>query len=135
MVVVRCRVICVASADGPGNLEMRPLIGRVLERYSDIGLATTSDVGDQASLNSIHDVIDGYERPAKAHAIPDRQQAIAWAIGEAQPGDCILIAGCRDAHLHPAKSKTNSDAQTVRELLRQEQADDIEQLILRIHQA
>ena len=25
--------------------------------------------------------------------IPDRAEAIAWALAEARPGDCVLIAG------------------------------------------
>ena len=124
------RVICIANADLDGSSELRPLIGRVLEKHADIGLITTS--GGNAPLQAVHDVIDGYQRPAKAHAIPDREQAIAWAMEQAQPGDCVLIAGCRDG-----RQTSNGETETlmVRGLLRQETADDIEQLILRIHEA
>ena len=126
------RVICIAKAD-IANASLRPLLGRVLERYSDIGLTTVNNKSDERSLHTVHDVIDGYERPAKAHAIIDRQQAIAWALEQAQPGDCVLITGCRDEHALPKNAQ--SDALTVRELLREEMADDIEQMILRIHEA
>ena len=38
-------------------------------------------------------MLDGYERPARAHVIPDRNQAISWLLGEAREGDSVLIAG------------------------------------------
>ena len=123
------RVICVANADCSEH-KMRPLIGRVLEKYADIGLTTTSGIGGERSLNAIHDVIDGYDRHAKAHAMPDREQAIAWAISQAREGDCVLITGCPDFASSNTVRKT--EAQQVRELLRVEQADEIEQLIMRI---
>ena len=130
----RGRVICVANADIQ-DAHLRPLVGRVLERYSDVGLTTIVNHGDERLLQAIHDVVDGYERPAKAHVIANRQQAIAWALEQAQEGDCVLIAGCRDPHDAPVGTKTSSEKMIVRQLLRENQANEIEQLILRIHEA
>jgi UDP-N-acetylmuramoyl-L-alanyl-D-glutamate--2,6-diaminopimelate ligase len=121
------RVICVANADGTSRLEERPLIGRVLEKHAGIGLITTTGHGSGPALQSIHDVIDGYDRPARAHAMPDREQAIAWALSQAEPGDCVLIAGCD-------KRAKKTDADQVRNLLLDDAKEDIEQLIMRIHQ-
>jgi UDP-N-acetylmuramoyl-L-alanyl-D-glutamate--2,6-diaminopimelate ligase len=66
----------------------RALLGRVLERGAHAAILT----GDEAGL--AHDVIDGFERPARARTIPSRQEAIRYCLASARPGDAVLIAGC-----------------------------------------
>ncbi len=127
------RVICVANADGNGPADQRPLIGRVLEKHAGLGLLTTNNSCDEFALNAIHDVIDGYRHPAKAHAIPNREQAIGWALSQAQAGDCVLIAGCRDGQVKRAEGAAMGDAEFVRQWLFNNPASDAEQMILRLH--
>ena len=45
---------------------------------------------------SDHQVLDGFDRPAKAHLIPDRITAIEWALAQANPEDTVLVAGMGD---------------------------------------
>ena len=45
------------------------------------------------SLRTAHDVLDGFDRPAQAHLMPDRAKAICWILSQAQPGDVVLLAG------------------------------------------
>lgn len=127
--VARGRVICVANADGP--LDERPLIGRVLEKHAGLGLITTAGCSEYA-LHAIHDVIDGYHRPAQAHAIPDRRQAIGWALAQAQEGDCVLIAGCRDRHPLRGGGQPVDDAEFVRRWMFNQSRDVLDQMILRM---
>lgn len=87
------RVICVAGASHETPRSTRALIGRVLERNTDIAILTSNDPRDEQPLHIAHDMIDGYERPAKSHVLPDRREAIHWALGKARKGDCVLIAG------------------------------------------
>lgn len=91
--VTRGRVLCVYSASDDRPEEERPLLGRVAEKAADIGIITNSNVSSEPSLSVAHDILDGYERPAKAHAVPSRINAIQWALKEARPGDALLIAG------------------------------------------
>ncbi len=60
------RVICVADANIDGRADEHPLIGRVLERGAALGIITAGGASIEDSLPIIHDVIDGYDRPAKA---------------------------------------------------------------------
>ena len=42
----------------------------------------------------IDDILAGMKKSTAAvQVIPDREQAIAWAIDKARPGDVILLAG------------------------------------------
>jgi UDP-N-acetylmuramyl-tripeptide synthetase len=94
--VTEGRLLCVYGAPArmmPGD---RPLLGRVVERVADVGVITRNGPGDEEPLQIAHEVLDGYDRPALAHLIPDRAKAIGWVIGQARPKDVILIAGRGD---------------------------------------
>jgi UDP-N-acetylmuramoyl-L-alanyl-D-glutamate--2,6-diaminopimelate ligase len=91
--VTQGRLICVASASCQTPADERPLLGRVVERNATLGILTTGRTGGEKPLAMIHDLLDGYDRPARAHVMPDREQAIAFALSQAQPGDCVLVAG------------------------------------------
>jgi UDP-N-acetylmuramoyl-L-alanyl-D-glutamate--2,6-diaminopimelate ligase len=95
--VTEGRVLCVVSCDGPQRREERPLLGRVVERSADMGVITSGCSGSESPLGTIHDILDGYDRPARAHVIPTRNQAILWMLGQAQAGDTVLIAGSHHA--------------------------------------
>ncbi len=69
------------------------LSGRVVERHADVGVVTRSEPRDGKPMETVHDILDGYDRPAQAHLLPDRARAIGWALAEAQEGDTVLIAG------------------------------------------
>jgi len=87
------RVICVYGADGRGDASQRPLLGRVVERIAHLGVITNDNPRGQQALQIIHDILDGYDRPARAHVLPGRAEAIRWALSQARPGDAVLIAG------------------------------------------
>ena len=89
-----CRVVPrqqrATVAVGPG------LLGRVVERAADIGVITNDNPRCEKPLAIVHDILDGYVRPARAHVLPDRAEAIRWALAQAQPDDAVLIAGKGD---------------------------------------
>jgi len=87
------RVLCVYSASSRRSAGERPMLGRVVERAADVGIITAARQHIEPTHDVTHDILDGYERPARAHAIPSRQQAIRWALDHARPGDSLLIAG------------------------------------------
>jgi UDP-N-acetylmuramoyl-L-alanyl-D-glutamate--2,6-diaminopimelate ligase len=86
------RVLCVFGPPEERPADDRPMLGRVVERAADLGVLTGGHF--QADpLQLIHDILDGYDRPARAHVIPSRGQAILWTLDQALPGDSVLIAG------------------------------------------
>lgn len=90
------RLICVYGPSAEGDHSDRPLLGRAAERLADASIITRNDPRNEDPLQIAHDVLDGYDRPAQAHLIPDRARAIAWAVMTARPGDTVLIAGRGD---------------------------------------
>lgn len=91
--VTRGRLICLYGATGWQSCEERANLGRVAERYADIGVITSNNPGHEAPLQIAHDILDGFENPGRSHIIPDRGKAIQWALEQAAPGDTVLIAG------------------------------------------
>jgi UDP-N-acetylmuramoyl-L-alanyl-D-glutamate--2,6-diaminopimelate ligase len=90
------RVIVVAGCTGGGDKSVRPLVGRVLERCASLPILTTNDPRHEGPLRIIHDLLDGFERPHKAHVLPDRAEAIRLALAQAREGDSVLITGKGD---------------------------------------
>ena len=106
--VTQGKVFCVYGMSGEGQRHDRPLLGRVLERHCDRPILTGDGDAGRSPLQIAHEFIDGFQRPGKAHILPDRTKAIRWALSEAQPGDTVLIAG-RDSLL-PLSQETETDA-------------------------
>lgn len=91
--VTHGRLICVFGAEGGSNRAERPLLGRVVERLADVGIVTSNNPRHEDPLQIAHEILDGYDRPAIAHLLPDRARAIGWALHTAEEGDTVLIAG------------------------------------------
>ncbi len=68
-------------------------MGRAVENGADAVVITNDNSQDEHPLSVLQDVLSAMRHPHEAEVIPDRREAIAWALGMAQPGDCVLIAG------------------------------------------
>lgn len=115
------RVFCVFGADAARDPSQRPLLGRVVERTAHQGIITNDNPRREQPLQIAHDIIDGYDRAAKAHIIPDRGEAIRWTLGQAQPGDAVLIAGKghRQTQIVGGQSRAFDDREVARQWLRE----------------
>ena len=91
--VTKGKLTCIFGADADRDPDNRPLLGRAVERYADRGIITSDNPRNETALHIAHDILDGYDRPARGHVMPDRAKAIEWALGQAGPGDTVLIAG------------------------------------------
>ena len=91
--VVRGRLICVFGAGGDRDREKRPLMGRAVEANADRAVVTTDNPRTEDPKAIQDDVLSGLQRADEVVVIPDRAEAIHWALAEALPGDCVLIAG------------------------------------------
>ena len=91
--VVEGRVLCVFGAGGERDRQKRPLMGRAVEKSADLAVLTDDNPRTEDPQAIRHDLLDGFQRPHDVKIIPDRAEAIRWALGQAQTGDCVLIAG------------------------------------------
>ncbi|MBN2718606.1 MAG: UDP-N-acetylmuramoyl-L-alanyl-D-glutamate--2,6-diaminopimelate ligase [Deltaproteobacteria bacterium] len=101
------RLICVFGCGGDRDGAKRPLMGEAVGRGADMAIVTSDNPRTENPADIIDMVIPGvkkYQRnqlelPQMSNAalgyiaIQDRRQAIEVAVGAAQPGDTVLLAG------------------------------------------
>ncbi|MBI3679486.1 MAG: UDP-N-acetylmuramoyl-L-alanyl-D-glutamate--2,6-diaminopimelate ligase [Acidobacteria bacterium] len=88
------RVITLFGCGGDRDRAKRPLMGMAAAQLSDFVVLTSDNPRSEDPLNIINDALVGLRRLDTRHVIePDRARAIRLAIGRAQPGDLVLIAG------------------------------------------
>jgi UDP-N-acetylmuramoyl-L-alanyl-D-glutamate--2,6-diaminopimelate ligase len=87
------RLICVFGAGGDRDKSKRRLMGRAVEAAADLAVVTSDNPRNEAPEAIISQIVEGFEQPAAVRTIVDRRRAIQWALEQAQPGDCLLIAG------------------------------------------
>ncbi|MHB8899175.1 MAG: UDP-N-acetylmuramoyl-L-alanyl-D-glutamate--2,6-diaminopimelate ligase [Thermoguttaceae bacterium] len=91
--VTRGRILCVFGAGGNRDRAKRPLMGRAVEEAADVAIVTSDNPRNEPAERIVRDVLDGFHRPCDARVMLDRADAIGWALAQARPGDCVLIAG------------------------------------------
>jgi UDP-N-acetylmuramoyl-L-alanyl-D-glutamate--2,6-diaminopimelate ligase len=89
--LVAGRVIVVFGAGGDRDRGKRPLMGKVAVERSDIAIVTSDNPRGEDPLAIIEDVLQG--TGVDVEIDPDRRAAIERAIGLAEPGDVVVIAG------------------------------------------
>jgi UDP-N-acetylmuramoyl-L-alanyl-D-glutamate--2,6-diaminopimelate ligase len=87
------RLICVFGTADDCETTVLPAIGRVIGSFADVAAITHGRPSDFGSHRTILEVRSGFADTSKAQVILDRQEAIHWALAEAQAGDTVLIAG------------------------------------------
>jgi UDP-N-acetylmuramoyl-L-alanyl-D-glutamate--2,6-diaminopimelate ligase len=88
------RVITVFGCGGDRDRSKRPLMGDAAGKGSDFVVLTSDNPRSENPLDIMNDALPGLQRCGVRYTLePDRRKAIALAIGEAQPGDIVLIAG------------------------------------------
>jgi UDP-N-acetylmuramoyl-L-alanyl-D-glutamate--2,6-diaminopimelate ligase len=88
------RIITVFGCGGDRDRSKRPLMGEAAGAGSDFVILTSDNPRSENPLDIMNDALPGLQRSGTRYTLePDRRQAIALAITEAQPGDIVLIAG------------------------------------------
>lgn len=87
------RLICVFGAGGNRDTRKRPLMGRAVEKRADVAIVTTDNPRYEDPQTIAAEVIAGFERPGEARDVPDRAEAIHYALSLATADDCVVIAG------------------------------------------
>jgi len=87
------RVLAVFGAGGDRDRDKRPKMGRAGAALSDLAIVTSDNPRSEDPEAIIAEVLGGVENGANVEVEPDRRAAIALALGQAQPGDTVVIAG------------------------------------------
>jgi UDP-N-acetylmuramoyl-L-alanyl-D-glutamate--2,6-diaminopimelate ligase len=87
------KVILVFGAGGDRDSSKRPEMGEVASHLADRVLLTSDNPRGEDPLAIIEAIRSGMSGPAETTVEPDRATAIALAIGAAEAGDVVLIAG------------------------------------------
>jgi UDP-N-acetylmuramoyl-L-alanyl-D-glutamate--2,6-diaminopimelate ligase len=85
------KVIVVFGAGGDRDRGKRPLMGRVAAEHADLVIVTSDNPRSEEPLAIIEDVLQGTGTDVEID--PDRRSAIQRAVGLAEAGDVVLIAG------------------------------------------
>jgi UDP-N-acetylmuramoyl-L-alanyl-D-glutamate--2,6-diaminopimelate ligase len=87
------RVIVVFGAGGDRDRDKRPKMGRAGAGLSDLAVITSDNPRSEDPGAIVAEVVAGIENGAAFEVEPDRRAAIALALGRAEPGDTVVIAG------------------------------------------
>jgi UDP-N-acetylmuramoyl-L-alanyl-D-glutamate--2,6-diaminopimelate ligase len=85
------RVVLVFGAGGDRDRQKRPLMGKVARDLADVVIVTSDNPRSEDPLAIIQDVLQGAGTDVEID--PDRRSAIGRALGLAEPGDIVVIAG------------------------------------------
>lgn len=87
------RVICVFGAGGDRDRTKRPKMGAAAAE-ADLAVITSDNPRTEAPEQIMEDILAGFPADQhKPHVEVDRAAAIEWALGHAEAGDAVLIAG------------------------------------------
>ncbi|MDP8988834.1 MAG: UDP-N-acetylmuramoyl-L-alanyl-D-glutamate--2,6-diaminopimelate ligase [Acidobacteriota bacterium] len=115
------RVITLFGCGGDRDRTKRPLMGMAAAELSDLVVLTSDNPRSEDPLGIMNDVMVGLGRFDTPHvAEPDRAKAIAYALGEAKPGDVVLLAGKGHETYQILQDRTIDfdDRETARQALR-----------------
>jgi UDP-N-acetylmuramoyl-L-alanyl-D-glutamate--2,6-diaminopimelate ligase len=92
------RVIAVFGSMGGRERPRRAGLGQAAAHSADYVVLTTDDPGNEDPLAIIREIAaalqhEGRREERDYKVIPDRREAIRWALAQARPGDAVLIAG------------------------------------------
>ena len=88
------RLVCVFGCGGNRARSRRFEMGEVSGSMADLTVITSDNPRFEEPEAIIADIREGISRTDGAFVeIPDRKEAIAWAIHNGQPGDIIVLAG------------------------------------------
>jgi UDP-N-acetylmuramoyl-L-alanyl-D-glutamate--2,6-diaminopimelate ligase len=85
------RLICVFGCGGDRDRGKWPVMGGIAGELADLAIVTSDNPRSEEPRAIIDEIVAGAEGELEIE--PDRREAIARAVEEAEPGDVVLIAG------------------------------------------
>ena len=88
------RLVCVFGCGGNRSRDRRFEMGEVSGRLADFTIITSDNPRFEEPMDIIADIVTGIEPTGGQYIkIPDRKEAIRYAIENGQPGDIVVLAG------------------------------------------
>ncbi len=87
------RVVGLFGAGGDRDKAKRPLMGRAAAQGCDLAIVTSDNPRSEEPQTIINDILTGMDNKSKYKVIPDRREAIAWAVQNARKDDIIVLMG------------------------------------------
>lgn len=87
------RLICLFGSVGGRTQVRRAQLGHAAALYADLSILTSDNPDFEDPQAIIDDIATQYESNASYIAIPDRKEAIMYALEIAKSGDIVLLAG------------------------------------------
>jgi UDP-N-acetylmuramoyl-L-alanyl-D-glutamate--2,6-diaminopimelate ligase len=124
------RIIVVFGCGGDRDRGKRPLMGRVAVGYSDFAIITSDNPRSEDPLKIIDEIEEGIKQWSVVSGqwsvdrryikIPDRREAIEFAINNSSKGDILIIAGKghEDYQIFKDKKIHFDDREAAREAIR-----------------
>jgi UDP-N-acetylmuramoyl-L-alanyl-D-glutamate--2,6-diaminopimelate ligase len=94
--VSRGRVLVVFGCGGDRDRAKRPLMGEIAGKLADLAVVTSDNPRSEPPDSIVAQIVEGVRRsagPDRYLVEVDRRAAIRQALGQARPGDVVLIAG------------------------------------------
>ena len=114
-------MLTLFGCGGDRDRAKRPLMGEAAGRGSDFVVLTSDNPRSEDPRSIINDALVGLQKSGAKYSVePDRRKAIGLAIGEARPGDIVLLAGKGHEKVQVTRegSQPFDDAQVAREALK-----------------
>ena len=87
------RLLVVFGCGGNRDRAKRPRMMAAVQRWADFAWATADNPRKEPLAQIFADMRAGVTAPTRVRFVDDRRRAIALALEDAKPGDCVLIAG------------------------------------------
>lgn len=87
------RLTVVFGCGGDRDKAKRPLMAKTAQELADMTVITGDNPRGENPGAIIADILTGISEDAPVKVIPDRREAIRWAVMNAEAGDTILLAG------------------------------------------
>lgn len=88
------RLVCLFGCGGNRAKSRRYEMGEVSGKLSDLTIITSDNPRFEKPLDIINDIVMGIDKTSGEYVkIPDRKEAIKYAIENGKPGDIIVLAG------------------------------------------
>ena len=115
------RVIAVFGAGGDRDRGKRPLMGAIAAREADIAIVTSDNPRTEDPDAIIAEILTGIDDRTGVDVDADRRAAIRRAVGLAEPGDVLVIAGKgheQGQEFEGGRKEPFDDVEVAREALR-----------------
>ena len=117
------RLVCLFGCGGNRDRSRRFEMGEVSGRNADLTIITSDNPRFEEPDAIIADIVTGISRTDGEYImIPDRKEAIAWAIHHGEPGDIIILAGKghEDYQIIKGKKYPMDERVLIREILEED---------------